>query len=252
MEEGNVYNHIDFKTGVFSKNNAPAREIAIQTLHCPSYRGDNILRDDFMTPVVEPEKVADSAAKLEGGEGTGQGKSAGGTPGGAGAPADDKAAPESLQQLSRGIRAISSYAGCDNDLEAPIDVHNTGVFILNKQIRPESITDGLTHTIFVGEKLCDDDDLGWMAGTRATLRNTGSAPEGSSRWNQSGRGAAGVNPPNPLYVGGFSSDHPGVVNMLFGGGSVTSVSRDIELSVLQQLGNRADGKLLKGGPTRGE
>ena len=38
------------------------------------------------------------------------------------------------------------------------------------------MTDGTTHTIYVGEKYGDyKDDLGWMSGTRATLRNTGTA-----------------------------------------------------------------------------
>ncbi len=56
--------------------------------------------------------------------------------------------------------------------------------------------------------------------------------------------------PADLEVGGFSSCHPTVVNMLFGGGSVQCVNVEIDATVLQQLGNRADGKLLTSGPTR--
>ena len=39
----------------------------------------------------------------------------------------------------------------------------------------KDISDGAKHTIFVGEKLFEQDvpDLGWLSGTRATLRNTG-------------------------------------------------------------------------------
>ena len=53
-----------------------------------------------------------------------------------------------------------------------------------------------------------------------------------------------------LYVGGFGSFHTYGVNFLFGDGAVHFVHNDIDMKVLQQLGNRADGKLLEGGPTR--
>ena len=53
-----------------------------------------------------------------------------------------------------------------------------------------------------------------------------------------------------LYVGGFGSCHAGLVNFLFGDGAVRSISTEIDLPLLQQLGHRADGKLLDTGPTR--
>ena len=70
--------------------------------------------------------------------------------------------------------AMTNYAGCHNDVEAPIDTSNHGVFILNKSMRYENIADGVTFTLFVGEKRNDGLDLGWASGTRATLRNVGS------------------------------------------------------------------------------
>jgi prepilin-type N-terminal cleavage/methylation domain-containing protein/prepilin-type processing-associated H-X9-DG protein len=69
--------------------------------------------------------------------------------------------------------SLSCYAGCHNDVEAPIDENNNGVLFLDSRIRDEDITDGLRHTILIGEKLGSQWDLGWMSGTRATLRNTG-------------------------------------------------------------------------------
>lgn len=71
------------------------------------------------------------------------------------------------------VKPYSSYAGCHNDLEAPIDESNQGVLVLNKVLTRDDIPDGLAYTIFVGEKLSDAWDLGWLSGTRATLRNTG-------------------------------------------------------------------------------
>ena len=67
----------------------------------------------------------------------------------------------------------SSYAGCHHDVEAPIDADNHGVLFLNSHVTADDIPDGAGHTIFVGEKIVSADDLGWMSGTRATLRNTG-------------------------------------------------------------------------------
>ena len=164
-------------------------------------------------------------------------------------PADTSDKPVKAKPLTRGTRAICNYAGCHNHTEAPIDENNTGVFILNRPIRCESITDGLSHTIFIGEKLPDDNDLGWMAGTRATLRNTGTAINGTpSAWDMDNTDMGmPVNNPlsNKLFVGGFGSEHPGVANMLLGDGAVQSFSADISLPVLQQLGHRADGKLIK-------
>jgi prepilin-type N-terminal cleavage/methylation domain-containing protein/prepilin-type processing-associated H-X9-DG protein len=67
----------------------------------------------------------------------------------------------------------SSYAAVHHDSEAPIDTNNNGVFFLNSRIRYDDITDGSAYTLFQGEKIIEPGDLGWMSGTRATLRNTG-------------------------------------------------------------------------------
>ena len=68
--------------------------------------------------------------------------------------------------------ARSSYAACQNDVEAPIDVDNHGGFYLNSRVRVVDVADGLSQTIFVGE-VAVPSPLGWLSGTRATLRNTG-------------------------------------------------------------------------------
>lgn len=148
---------------------------------------------------------------------------------------------------------MSDYAACHNDVESPIDVDNHGVMYLNSHISQKDVTDGVTHTIYVGEKLGDQFDLGWMSGTRATLRNTGLPPcaglvRGSAATNNEPKPA-----PSDLFVGGFASDHPGgMCNFLFGDGRTTSLSSTIDDKVFQLLGNRADGQLLKTGPTRGD
>ncbi len=145
---------------------------------------------------------------------------------------------------------LTTYAGLHHDVEAPIDDDNNGVFFLNSAIRYEDVSDGSSQTIFIGEKIPNAaKDLGWMSGTRWTLRNTG-LPINMERPNyrRSRQGpidteeaAAGD---GELPVGGFGSYHPGGANFAFGDGHVGFLAETIAKDVLQQLGHRADGKLL--------
>jgi prepilin-type processing-associated H-X9-DG protein len=155
------------------------------------------------------------------------------------------ACPSDGMAYSMEERWIASYAGCHHDLEAPIDADNHGVFFLNSHVRTRDITDGTTHTIFVGEKRVDATDLGWMSGTRATLRNTGTPINNTPVVRQQGDsfvleegGQA-----SDLSVGGYSSYHPGGGNFVFGDGSVHFLSETIDQPTYEQLGHRADGKL---------
>jgi prepilin-type N-terminal cleavage/methylation domain-containing protein/prepilin-type processing-associated H-X9-DG protein len=165
------------------------------------------------------------------------------------------------------LTAKSNYAGCHHDREAPIDTDNAGVLFLNSRIRVKDISDGTSHTIFLGEKLVEEGDLGWMSGTRATLRNAGSKING-------GRLAPdGPEPPSPaatpevapaaptdapagpgspatnsaiLFVGGFGSAHPAGANFAFGDGAVRFLTEEIAPQVLQQITSRAGGEVTDG------
>jgi prepilin-type N-terminal cleavage/methylation domain-containing protein/prepilin-type processing-associated H-X9-DG protein len=147
-------------------------------------------------------------------------------------------------------RGFSCYAGVHHDLDEPIDTSNHGVFFLNTAVRYEDISDGSAHTMFVGEKLPDgENDLGWMSGTRWTLRNTGLGLNAETRARGRGRygNRAPDEPSSPnVVVGGFDSPHPGGVNFAFGDGSVQFISESVAQETLQQLAHRADGKLLSG------
>ena len=155
---------------------------------------------------------------------------------------------------------ISNYAGCHHDVEAPIDVDNHGVLFLNSHVRLADISDGASQTILIAEKLITPNDLGWLSGTRATLRNTGNPINGSTRGGGilaqigdvpdpfaaavSGAVAAAPNANAALVVGGFESSHPGIALAVFVDGSVHYLQASIAAPVLSQLGHRADGKLL--------
>jgi prepilin-type N-terminal cleavage/methylation domain-containing protein len=140
------------------------------------------------------------------------------------------------------VQGASSYAGCHHDVEAPIDQDNRGVLFLNRHIRPDDVSDGVAYTLFVGEKRASPDDLGWMSGTRATLRNTGLGPNDIS--TQAAAASPSVAAPNATSVGGFASGHSGGLQIGLGDASVRFIADEIDLTVWQQLGNRSDGKLL--------
>lgn len=70
----------------------------------------------------------------------------------------------------------TSYAGIHHSGESPIDEDNDGVFVLNRPTSNDDVTDGLSYTIFVAEKISlPKFELGWISGTRSSLRNAGHA-----------------------------------------------------------------------------
>ncbi len=98
---------------------------------------------------------------------------------GAYAPKNAQVRRQSLRTLvcpsdTSGRTAGGNYAGCHHDVEAPIDEDNHGVLFLNSRIRYRDIRDGRAQTIVLGELVGKGGtELGWLSGTRATLRNTG-------------------------------------------------------------------------------
>jgi prepilin-type processing-associated H-X9-DG protein len=78
-------------------------------------------------------------------------------------------------------------------------------------VRYEDVTDGISLTLFVGETIHERLGLGWAS---------------------------------PLFVGGFTSAHPGVCNFAMGDGSVRVLTKSINTTILKQLAHRADGELI--------
>jgi prepilin-type N-terminal cleavage/methylation domain-containing protein/prepilin-type processing-associated H-X9-DG protein len=154
--------------------------------------------------------------------------------------------------------STSCYAGLHHPTETPIAEDNLGCFILNRRISEDDIVDGLAATLLVGEKLDDQiEGLGWLSGTRASLRNGGHPlGDGSSSKvlqrsggndDAEGEGSqadpALPEPVNPLFVGGLASRHAGGVNGLMADGSTHFLTSTIDLTVLQQMIDRQDGSL---------
>jgi prepilin-type N-terminal cleavage/methylation domain-containing protein len=197
--------------------------------------------------------------------------------------------PSSPQQFGGyGETALASYYGVHHHEEAPIDVDNTGVLFLNSSVGFDDITDGRGYTIFVGESntefvppagaIVEEEEpeteteeegeygmggyggygaetspFGWMSGTGASLRNTGTPINRSSVMFGVG-GEYGAEEEEPEaeegegaahnLVGGFSSHHTGGAHFLIGDGSVSFLSENIDQMTFTHLGNRADGELI--------
>jgi len=175
-----------------------------------------------------------------------------------------------LDVLSHGIRLLecpshpsggggTSYVGCHHDSEAPIDVDNNGVLFLNSSVSYRDVTDGRSHTIFLGEA-AELGVLGWASGTASTLRNVGGGINGNRprlnlpvsvpRWMQDvANGEEPAEEPGEddlLEVGGFSSWHSGGAHVALGDGSVRFITDQIDQETLRRLANRADGELVEG------
>jgi prepilin-type N-terminal cleavage/methylation domain-containing protein/prepilin-type processing-associated H-X9-DG protein len=145
-----------------------------------------------------------------------------------------------------GAIARSGYAGCHHDTEAPIDKDNHGLLYLNSKVRFSQIYDGTTVTILVSEALTSPTGLGWVSGTRATLRNTSVIERGQPYLPRpAAPGADDKDKSGSLFVGGFGSYHPGGVNVGFADGSTRFLSQNVDPAVLRLLGNRADGEIVK-------
>lgn len=158
--------------------------------------------------------------------------------------------------------ALTSYAGCYGDSEVPIDDDNNGLFFRNSRIRYSDIYDGSSHTLLLGELRIDDEHdarnlLGWVSGTRSTLRHTetfdrtvfrhrptvSASPIDEEADEEADKPADDRS--TSLLVGGFGSYHAGeTANFAFADGSVRTISSRIDRRVFRLLGNRADGEIL--------
>jgi len=157
--------------------------------------------------------------------------------------------PRGGDQGGNSAIAWSSYAGCHNSVEAPIDVGNDGLLFLNSRIRFDDILDGSSNTLLLSEHIFPEpiggispEELGWPSGTRATLRNTDRI-ESLSKRRFTGLVEEEPAEKGLLTVGGFGSYHPGASVIGMADGSTRAMSDSINLEVLHALGSRAGGEL---------
>ncbi|MEM9824972.1 MAG: DUF1559 domain-containing protein [Planctomycetota bacterium] len=135
---------------------------------------------------------------------------------------------------------LTNYAGCYDSKEVPIDDDNNGLLFRNSKIRYRDIYDGTSFTVLLGETLPYADSLGWASGTRASLRNLSQLNE-NAEFDDLGKPFEG----SELETGGFGSMHPGGANFLLADGAVRFLSVSIDPKVMNQLGNREDGTVVR-------
>ncbi|MFV0444339.1 MAG: DUF1559 domain-containing protein [Planctomycetaceae bacterium] len=161
---------------------------------------------------------------------------------------DTYVCPASPQMDNHAGSSLNSYAGCQHDVEAPIDVDNHGLLYLNNRLSFGDIADGRSHTLMVGEKYAEAEPLGWVSGTRATLRNSGDPINTSSanrrRYGFGYTAKLGESVP-PDHVGDFNSFHPAGSQFAAADGAVRFVSELIELETYRHMLHRQDGALLQ-------
>ncbi len=147
-------------------------------------------------------------------------------------------------------RTYSNYSGCHNSTEIPVSTDADGLLYLNSSESLESVPDGVSCTVVVGEVAQLPVESRWFLGDRTTLRNADALP----KFDQSNptaatsllsptsteEEAAKLKDEQRKKVGTFGSMHA-TVNFLFADGSVRPVHRHISLPALRSLVRRNDG-----------
>jgi prepilin-type N-terminal cleavage/methylation domain-containing protein len=139
-----------------------------------------------------------------------------------------------------GIKETSFYPG-----------NNTGSFLRNRGMRIADITDGLSNTLFIGERNIAQSRTTWAGAVPGGLVTADQSPDpvGNAEFAQAlvlGHGNRTHTPNNPgLWDADvFYSRHPQGVNFLVGDGSVRSIFYAIDGITYENLLSRSDGNAV--------
>ena len=147
------------------------------------------------------------------------------------------------------VVAQSNYIACNGIRETdPYVGVNTGVFLRNSPFRMADITDGLSNTIFIGERNSGHARSAWSGAVKGGSVPALSSPdpignEANAQALVLGHGNRDHLPslPGLWDPDVFYSNHPGGANFLFGDGSVHFLLTAINGIVYENLCSRADG-----------
>jgi prepilin-type N-terminal cleavage/methylation domain-containing protein/prepilin-type processing-associated H-X9-DG protein len=153
--------------------------------------------------------------------------------------------------------ARGSYAAMNGVLGVTNDAwDNNGAFIRNRRLRIADITDGLSNTLFVGERATNMSSSTWTGAVTNGVVPAQRYPDPVDQLANAEGAAALVLahgsrehlPNNPLVfdADATSSYHDSGVNFLFGDGSVQSISNTINGTVFEALLTRAGGEAVSG------
>jgi prepilin-type N-terminal cleavage/methylation domain-containing protein/prepilin-type processing-associated H-X9-DG protein len=236
LEQGNVYNQINFNQPVGMGVNAGISQQPLTIFHCPS--------DGYLEPLIIPiydSSFTNPIAKVAHGNYVGCNGWEECFNGAGGSPPPGPGAD--------GLAGIYGPAG-------------RGAFYRNSRVRTADVSDGLSNTIFVGERSGNHSPSTWtgaVAGGRCPAWMTSQPP------------SPYIPPPGPAYDNAdfgealvlahtnathrpsadfpifdpdtFYSMHPGGCNFLFGDGSVHFLTSNINGNIYQALGTIAGGEV---------
>ena len=155
---------------------------------------------------------------------------------------------------------ISCYAGVHNSVEQPIDVDGDGLLYLNSSESLESVPDGASNTLLLGEHMNVPLGSVWIYGDRGTLRNMGdtnglgsytrimnfdpTTGEMEDTRNMTDEQRAEYKFIQNQRVGTFGSAHNLHVHFLLADGSIRGIRKTMSQEVLLKLASRKDGQLV--------
>jgi prepilin-type N-terminal cleavage/methylation domain-containing protein/prepilin-type processing-associated H-X9-DG protein len=151
--------------------------------------------------------------------------------------------------------ARGSYVAMNGVLGVTSDAwDNNGAFIRNRHLRIADITDGLSNTLFVGERATNMSSTTWTGAVTNGVVPAQRYPDPLDRLSNAegapalvlAHGSRDHLPNNPLVfdADATSSYHISGVNFLFGDGSVQSISNTINGTVFEALLTRAGGEAV--------
>jgi prepilin-type N-terminal cleavage/methylation domain-containing protein/prepilin-type processing-associated H-X9-DG protein len=154
--------------------------------------------------------------------------------------------------------ARGSYVAMNGVLGVSSDAFdNNGAFLRNRAMRIADITDGLSNTIFVGERCSSMSNTTWtgavtngvVPAVRYPLASDQLANAEAASALMLSHGSRDHLPNNPLVfdADATASYHTGGVNFLFGDGSVHPMTNSISGTVFEALLTRAGGEPVSGG-----
>jgi prepilin-type N-terminal cleavage/methylation domain-containing protein/prepilin-type processing-associated H-X9-DG protein len=154
--------------------------------------------------------------------------------------------------------ARASYTAMNGVLGVSSDsFDNNGVFLRNRRMRLADITDGLSNTLFVGERATNMSSVTWTGAVTGGVVPAQRYPDPADQLANAELASALVlshgsrsHIPNDTLVfdaDATSSYHTSGVNFLFGDGSVHSISNTINGLLYEALLTRAGGEAVSGG-----
>jgi len=127
---------------------------------------------------------------------------------------------------------------------------NDGAFLRNRWLRIADMTDGLSNTLFVGERCSRMSFTSWtgaVTGGEVPSQLDPAASESSAALVLSHAGPHVPNNPEVTDADATASFHPIGVNFLFGDGSVHVINNTIDVPIYDALATRQGGEAASGG-----